>query len=130
MDTRTTELLRLSEESLETSLPTENDIDTKHLVSSPLRQSARPGARPGARRPKKKSHVRVGREVVKTGMAASLSVALLTGLKVLRPMSVHPMASWIFLGLTVLHMVAYDKPGRSSAGIPQKRFDAVHPPST
>ena len=53
---------------------------------------------------------RKGKEVVKAGMAASLAVTLLTGLKWLRPMSMHPVAAWAFLGLTVVHMLMYEKP--------------------
>ncbi len=60
-----------------------------------------------------KKRVRMGREVVKSGMAASMAVTLLTGLKVLRPMSMHPVAGWVFLGLSIVHMVMYEKPSRS-----------------
>ncbi len=55
---------------------------------------------------------RRGREVVKAGMGASLTVSMLTGLRILRPMSMHPVASWIFVGLTLVHMLAYDSGGR------------------
>ena len=51
---------------------------------------------------------RRGREVVKSGMAASLAVSVLTGLKIIRPMRFHPIASWAFVGLTLLHMLMYD----------------------
>jgi hypothetical protein len=55
---------------------------------------------------------RKGREVVKAGMAGSLAVTMLTGMKVLRPMSIHPIASWLFVGLTLAHMVLYDPPSK------------------
>ncbi|MEO5377641.1 MAG: hypothetical protein H7832_07670 [Magnetococcus sp. DMHC-6] len=57
---------------------------------------------------------KVGREAVKAGMAASLAVSLLTGLKLLRPMAMHPVASWLFLGLTVAHTLIYEMPVRKN----------------
>jgi hypothetical protein len=55
---------------------------------------------------------RKGREVVKAGMAGSLAVTMLTGLKILRPMRIHPVASWIFVGLTLAHMLLYEAPSK------------------
>ena len=104
MDARTSDLLPLS---------TEN-----HLEKSPLRINKPFSQRPvrvlHQEQPTKKSRP-LGREVVKSAMAASLAVTMLTGLKVLRPMSMHPVASWVFLGLTVLHMLTYEKPIQRSS---------------
>ncbi|MBF0188672.1 MAG: hypothetical protein HQL50_12180 [Magnetococcales bacterium] len=50
------------------------------------------------------------RELIKAGMTSSLTVAILTGIKVLKPMRLHPVAAWIFLGITVAHMVTNSKP--------------------
>jgi hypothetical protein len=55
---------------------------------------------------------RRGREVVKAGMASSLAVSMLTGLKILRPMRLHPVAAWAFVGFTIVHMIMYDKPSK------------------
>ncbi|MBF0453942.1 MAG: hypothetical protein HQL72_03875 [Magnetococcales bacterium] len=55
---------------------------------------------------------RKGREVVKSGMAASLAVTMMTGLKILRPMRIHPIAAWVFVGLTLVHMLVYDPPSK------------------
>ncbi|MBF0381854.1 MAG: hypothetical protein HQL69_12600 [Magnetococcales bacterium] len=55
---------------------------------------------------------RKGREVVKAGMAGSLAVTMLTGLKILRPMRIHPVASWLFVGLTLAHMLLYEAPSK------------------
>lgn len=108
MDARTSELLEKTERSLNRERllkecqPLKVDVAERKIVQKTIRRPVRST---------KKGRVRVGREVVKSGMAASMAVTILTGLKILRPMSLHPVASWIFLGLTLVHMVAYDKTG-------------------
>lgn len=107
MDRRVLDSMRHQEETLElpwtpTKMP---GIPQKALPRRSVESPIKPA--------RKKNHVRVGREVVKSGMAASLAVVFLTGLKIVRPMSLHPVASWVFLGLSVIHMVAYDKNGAS-----------------
>ncbi|MBF0371430.1 MAG: hypothetical protein HQL52_18475 [Magnetococcales bacterium] len=69
------------------------------------RKKAPPARKPAVKR-------RVGKEVVKSGMAASLAVTMLTGMKIMRPMSLHPVASWIFVGLTVAHTLLYEIPNK------------------
>lgn len=60
-----------------------------------------------------------GRELVKAGMAASLGVSILTGMKILRPMKMHTSASWIFLGLSVVHTLMYDPANKKP--VPKKK---------
>jgi hypothetical protein len=73
----------------------------------PERSAAAAAKRPVA------SKRRVGKEAVKAGMATSLGVAMLTGLKILKPMSLHGPASWIFVGLTLVHTLVYELPNKS-----------------
>lgn len=53
-----------------------------------------------------------GREVVKAGMASSMAVTMLTGMKILRPMRFHPIAAVVFVGLAITHMLMYDSPSK------------------
>lgn len=110
MDTRTLEQLHIEEASLESARYTEEPrlpalVARRTPPVKPVTKRASPSPR--------KRRIRVGREVVKSGMAASLAVSMLSGLRIIRPMSIHPVASWIFVGLTVIHMIAYDKMGKS-----------------
>ncbi|MEO5343327.1 MAG: hypothetical protein H7842_08320 [Gammaproteobacteria bacterium SHHR-1] len=82
-------------------------------VASPRQGKCPRAASQGRRRPVA-SKRRVGKEAVKAGMATSLGVAMLTGLKILKPMSLHGPASWIFVGLTLVHTLVYELPNRSS----------------
>ena len=77
-------------------LPQKNQLGLKNYSNN------KTGNRPKNRR--------AGQEVIKSGMAGSLAVSMLTGLKILRPMSIHPVASWIFLGLTIVHTLMYSLP--------------------
>ncbi len=99
MDTRTSEM-----QQLQTEGPMAENL-SKPLVKITNKKAAQ-------RRSRKRN---VGREVVKSGMAASLAVTMMTGLRVLRPMSIHPVASWVFVGLTVVHMLMYDTPGKKQS---------------
>ncbi len=105
MDARTAELIRPEQTTSEVPVqeqPVQKGHPVKKRVSKPRQVSQ-----------KRRKIRRRGREVVKVGMGASLTVSMLTGLRILRPMSMHPVASWIFVGLTVLHMLAYDSNGVS-----------------
>lgn len=104
MDTRTLAQIQHSENGL--ALLSEGEAGIKAMV----RRKGHTGNRHTGRRGRK-HHIRIGREVVKSGMAASLAVTMLTGMKLLRPMSLHPVASWVFIGFSIIHMVAYDKMG-------------------
>ncbi|MEG3640723.1 hypothetical protein [Magnetococcus sp. PR-3] len=53
---------------------------------------------------------RVGREAIKAGMAASLAVSMLTGMRMMKPMKLHGPASWVFVGLTLAHTLIYEIP--------------------
>jgi hypothetical protein len=106
MDARTSEL-----HTDYAKTPTVEQLPTPVKVVKPARKkTSAPAARKAAqRRSKKRSK---GREVVKSGMAASLAVTMMTGLKILRPMRIHPIASWVFVGLTLVHMIMYESPSK------------------
>jgi hypothetical protein len=113
MDAKTSELKK------DNSGDPRNELsELKAEVTSPKRRgvvTAKRGTTAAAKRrasQQRNSARRKGREVVKSGMAASLAVTMLTGLKILRPMRIHPVASWIFVGLTVVHMLIYDPPSK------------------
>ncbi|MEO5367702.1 MAG: hypothetical protein H7831_15360 [Magnetococcus sp. WYHC-3] len=49
-------------------------------------------------------------------MAASLAVSMLTGLRLMKPFSLHPVASWVFVGLTLVHTLVYELPNNRARG--------------
>ncbi|GAB6053012.1 hypothetical protein JCM17960_18320 [Magnetospira thiophila] len=82
----------------------------------PLSPHNRPPRKlPQARPTPKRSMRRVGKEAVKAGMAASLAVTMLTGLKIIRPMKWHGPASWLFVGLTLAHTLVYEIPNKRAS---------------
>ncbi|MBF0187917.1 MAG: hypothetical protein HQL50_08315 [Magnetococcales bacterium] len=88
----------------------------KRQRKSPTRAVARKGrGRPKARRSPAAARRRLGREAVKAGMAATLSLSMLTGLKVVKPMKLHGPVSWAFVGLTVAHMLIYELPKKRAS---------------
>ncbi|MEO5333138.1 MAG: hypothetical protein H7839_14045 [Magnetococcus sp. YQC-5] len=53
---------------------------------------------------------KTGRELVKTGMVASLTTVLLTGFRVLRPLNpLHTVAGVLFVGFSLWHMMQNEK---------------------
>jgi hypothetical protein len=106
MDARTSELRKTYGETVDTG-----------QMPTPVKASIPAGKVPTAKTArmtsqKRSRNRRKGREVVKSGMAASLAVSMMTGMKILRPMSLHPVASWVFVGLTVVHMLMYETPAK------------------
>ncbi len=95
MDASTSELLNLREEEKQ------KDLINKRKEATALRK------RLESQR-KRKVKLRE-REVLKMGMTSSLTVAILTGIKVMKPMRLHPVAGWIFLGFTLAHLLTNSK---------------------
>lgn len=77
-------------------LPELNAQEAEQVVSRPVRQ-------------RRKTH-RVGHELSKTGMIASLTVIALTGFRILKPMlPVHPIAGIAFIGFALWHVYQKDQ---------------------
>ncbi|MBF0588381.1 MAG: hypothetical protein HQL53_04570 [Magnetococcales bacterium] len=74
------------------------------------------GASPAARKKmQRRRKIRLReREVLKAGMTSSLTVAILTGIKVIKPMRLHPVAGWFFLGFTIAHLISNSRSGSKS----------------
>nr|CRH04307.1 Conserved protein of unknown function [Candidatus Magnetococcus massalia] len=79
-----------------------------------VKRKARHSLPKGKRRSVSGKRRRVGREAIKAGMAASLAVSMLTGMRVIKPMSLHGPASWVFVGLTLAHTLIYEIPNSKS----------------
>ncbi|CCQ72709.1 hypothetical protein [Magnetospira sp. QH-2] len=116
MDARVDDLLPADEKNRATNA----QPDSRSHPCAPLhprRETVSPHNRPPRSRPKaratpKRSVRRVGKEAVKAGMAASLAVTMLTGLKIVKPMKLHGPASWLFVGLTLAHTLVYEIPNK------------------
>ncbi|MEO5364184.1 MAG: hypothetical protein H7838_11265 [Magnetococcus sp. DMHC-8] len=60
--------------------------------------------------PKRRRERRIGHELSKTGMIASLTVIALTGFRILKPMlPVHPIAGLAFIGFALWHVYQKDQ---------------------
>ncbi|MBF0383416.1 MAG: hypothetical protein HQL69_20545 [Magnetococcales bacterium] len=82
--------------------------DQKINKHNKVRSRPRPAPRKGSARAKK----RMGREAIKAGMAATLTLSMLTGLKIVKPMKLHGPVSWAFVGLTLAHTLIYEIPNK------------------
>ncbi|MBF0357289.1 MAG: hypothetical protein HQL70_01705 [Magnetococcales bacterium] len=102
MDAKTSELQIEKLESTTVEIPVSRAKNAERERRKIVRQNSR----------KSSNQRRRGREVVKAGMASSLAVSMLTGLKILRPMRIHPIAAWAFVGMTIIHMIMYEKPSK------------------
>ncbi|MBF0583940.1 MAG: hypothetical protein HQL80_06860 [Magnetococcales bacterium] len=67
---------------------------------------------------------RVGHELSKTGMIASLTVIALTGFRVLKPMMpLHPMAGLAFIGFALWHVYQKDQRAAYTEAVQPSRVE-------
>ncbi|WP_041641371.1 hypothetical protein [Magnetococcus marinus] len=83
-------------------------------LKQPAVAAPRPRNRPAARQTPTRTKRRMGREAIKAGMAATLTLSMLTGLRIIKPMSLHGPVSWAFVGLTLAHTLIYEIPNKKS----------------
>ncbi|OSM08656.1 hypothetical protein [Magnetofaba australis] len=53
---------------------------------------------------------RLGKEAVKAGMSITLALSMLTGLRVVKPFSLHAPVSWLFVAFVLVHTLVYEIP--------------------
>lgn len=79
--------------------------------------------------PPKLNKFRKGRELSKFGMASSLTALVLTGFRIVRPMTPlhHPIASVAFLIFAAWHLYENEKPFKKKGGPAVRRGDRLIP---
>ncbi len=92
--------------------PATADVFTEQKNGVVTRSANR--SRPAPRKRSTRTKRRMGREAIKAGMAATLTMSMLTGMRVIKPMKLHGPFSWAFVGLTLAHTLIYEIPNKKT----------------